>query len=297
MEAKRIAIVNMKGGVAKTTTAVHLAVGLALQLFMENPERPGRVLFLTLDPQADGVAIVSNTMRKDGSSSTSPETIKGRSMADLLLDDDAPPANSLIHKAKIPTFMEAPNLDYIPANPTTMSRALEEIGGLAAREFRLKEAIEPLLPLYRYVVIDTPTTSKVMIYNALVAATHFIVPLQFTGASFRYLDDVLASVKTVQTRLKNTELQMLGILPSKASTSRSEYKLVETEMKQSQFVKYLFSPIRELADVSMAFSLGMDIFSYRPPRNFQNGYVSENDAAKDFYTFICEAHRRLVKGV
>lgn len=286
-----ITIANQKGGVAKTTTAVNLAAGLAAMAYCQNPERPERILFLTLDPQADGVDIIANKMLLREGEKPDPAESGGKSMANLMVDDDPPPTATLIRNARLPRFLPQTNLDYIPVDPAAMNNAMQTIVTVDAREYRLREAIEPLERLYSYIVVDTPTTLNIFTLNALTAADYFIVPLPPVGASLRYLKDLEATVRRVKKRL-NPHIELLGILPSKSVLNRAETKNVLEELR-NRYDNLLFQPICERADVQMAYSSGLDIFSYRPPRQPLKDFISDNPAAQEFGAFVKEVSRRL----
>jgi chromosome partitioning protein len=293
-----IAIANQKGGQAKTTTAVNLAAGLAALEYYRKPAQPARVLFVTLDPQADGVAIVAHEMISEAE----PEAVgaaprpapSGKTMANLMIDDDPPPAVTLIRQARIPSIIPGPNLDYIPVDPAGMNNAMNTIVNVDAREYRLREALEPLERMYKYVVVDTPTTLNLLALTALTAADYFIVPMVPAGSNLRFFKDLEATVRRVNKRL-NPNLRMLGILPSKAVLNRAEVINVLEEIS-GRYKDLMFEPICERADVQSAFSAGMDIFSYRPPRALSSGFISSNPAAQEFGRFVKEVSKRLGNG-
>ncbi len=178
-----ISIVNQKGGVGKTTTAVNLATALAA--IDQN------VLLFDLDPQGNastGVGI-------------SPSSRKVTSY-DILLGDKK------ISDAELATAI--PRLYVVPAT-IDLSAAEIELAGMEAREFQLKKAIEQSDITYDYVLIDCPPSLGLVTVNALVAAQSIFIPLQCEFYALEGLSHLLKTIKLVQRQL-NTDLDILGVV-------------------------------------------------------------------------------------
>lgn len=181
--ARTIAVVNQKGGVGKTTTAVNLAAVLA------SAEFP--VLLLDTDPQGNatsGVGIARGSFRHSIYNA-------------LILDQDA---KSLV----LPT--EIPFLAIIPAN-RDLSGAEVELVEMRERETRLRRAVQPLQDDYEFIIIDCPPSLGLLTLNALAAAQSLIVPIQceyYALEGVTQLFDTLARVR----RLYNPELSIEGLL-------------------------------------------------------------------------------------
>jgi len=182
--ARTLAIVNQKGGVGKTTTAVNLAAGLALA------ERP--TLLIDLDPQ--GNATTGLGIQKIGLHPTVYHVLLGGEAA---------------KKAVRPTVV--PGLKLLPADIDLVGAEIELVG-LERREHRLRELLETVAVSYDYIVIDCPPSLGLLTINALVAADRVLVPLQCEFYALEGLAHLLKkTVKLVRDKL-NPGLDLLGIL-------------------------------------------------------------------------------------
>ena len=177
-----VAITNQKGGVGKTTTAINLAAGLSMKGL--------RTLLIDLDPQAN--------------SSMSFLDVHGleRSVYDALVEKDVALGDVVLPTSK------TPNLWIAPANialAKVEAKLVGEIDGI----YRLKDALAPIVDRYDYVVIDTPPTLGLITVNALVAATHVLIPIQSSYFALEGTDDLLETIDKVKARA-NPQLQILG---------------------------------------------------------------------------------------
>jgi len=284
-----ITVANQKGGVAKTTTAVNLAAALALIEGHLNPSKPKRILLVDMDPQVHAAASAAGGVLGRRGNVNYHHTL-----ADLLVQDEPPSTVSLIQEARIPKIEGRRNLDFIPTTSSSMVAASQLLVNVDAREYRLAEALGPIDPLYKYIIIDTRPSLDVLTINALVAATHVLIPVELTALGMDSLLDVLSTIQRIRRRL-NRGLTLLGILPSRCQLQRSE-TIEILEQLRGQYGELVLSPIKERAEVTYAHTAGLDIFSYRPPRSRRLGEIaSASPATQEFARMADEVIRLLRK--
>jgi chromosome partitioning protein len=178
-----LAIANQKGGVGKTTTSINLAAALA--------QKGYKTLLLDLDPQGNASL-----------SFLDPEQFQ-TSVYEALVDENKTLADA-VHTTNVK------NLSLIPARINLAKFESKLIGDIDSH-FRLKDRLKSVIETYRYIIIDTPPTLGLLTVNALVAASHLLVPIQSSYFALEGTDDLLETVEKIRAR-PNPDLEFLGVV-------------------------------------------------------------------------------------
>lgn len=214
----KIAVFNQKGGVGKTTTAINLAAALAM--------RGKKTLLIDLDPQ--------------GNSSMSYIDVRSveKSTYDLLMGE-----------AKLPDVIrETPvkNLSLAPAR-ISLAKAETKLIGEIDGHFRLRDLLDEVRKRFDFIVIDTPPTLGIITANALVAASHLLVPVQSSYFALEGTDDLLETVEKVRAR-PNPELKLLGAVitlhDKRTTLARDVQKAIEGVFGSKVFKTTITKSIR-----------------------------------------------------
>ena len=248
-QTKVMAIINQKGGVGKSTTAINLSAALG--------ELGKQVLLVDLDPQGNsssGLGIEKSQVHN--------------CVYDVLLNDV--PIEDVI----IPDVSEG--LDLVSATINLAGAEVELVSEMA-RENRLKDAVGSLRGKYDYVFIDCPPSLGLLTVNALVAADKLLIPIQCEFYALEGVTKLLDSMKRVKTRL-NPTLDIFGVLLTMYDGRTTLSRQVAEEVR-GYFGKTVFAAlIPRTVKLSEAPSFGQPITQYDPSGKGAQSYM---DLAKE----------------
>ena len=248
-QTKIIAIINQKGGVGKSTTAITLSAALG--------ELGRQVLLVDLDPQGNassGLGIEKNLVKN--------------CVYDVLINDVP------VEQAIIPDVCQG--LDVLPATINLAGAEVELVTEMA-RENRLKDALGRLRGRYDFIFVDCPPSLGLLTVNALVAADKLLIPIQCEFYALEGVTKLLDSMKRVKTRL-NPALDIYGVLLTMYDGRTTLSKQVAEEVR-SYFGRIVFnSMIPRTVKLSEAPSFGLPITQYDPTGKGAQSYV---DLAKE----------------
>jgi len=230
---KIIAIVNQKGGVGKTTTAVNLSSCLAAA--------EKKTLLVDMDPQSNSTSGVG--FDKNGIES---------SIYDVLIGEKS-----------ISEVIRGTDLNFLNVAPSSISLvgAEVELVGVLSREQRLKSALVSIVDEYDYIIIDCPPSLGLLTINTLTAARSIIIPIQCEYYALEGLGQLMNTVKLVQEHL-NTELKIEGVLLTMFDGRLNLSKQVSEEVRKYFSDKVYDTVISRNVRLSEAPSFGKPIILY-----------------------------------
>lgn len=243
---KIIALVNQKGGVAKTSTA--LAIGSGLKL------RHKKVLFVDLDAQGN----LSYSVGADTNGLTAYDLLTGEATADRVIQHT--PQGDIV-----------PSSLYNSINSLSLADVRLTGDGM---QYRLKKGLHPVLDRYDHIIIDTPPALGLLTINAMTASDQLIIPIQADIYSLHGQAELYETIQMVR-KYSNPTLEILGILlvrfNPRAILSRevAEESGKMAEMMETRLFK---THIRECVAIKEAQYLQKGIFQYAPKSNASRDY-------------------------
>ena len=243
---KIFSLVNQKGGVGKTTTAINLAACLSVA--------EKKTLLIDLDPQ--GNASVGMGLDK--------ESFVNSNIYHAIIGEV--PITKAIYKTELPF------LDVCPSDTNLVGAEIELVGALA-REVKLKVCLKPILDQYEYIIIDCPPSLGLLTINSLTASNGFIVPLQTEYFAMEGLAQLLKTVETINGSI-NPDLELVGIVLTLFDTRNNLHKQVSEEIRAHFAGKVFNSIIPRNIKLSECPSFGKPIILYDIESKGSEAYLS-----------------------
>ncbi|MFA4937005.1 MAG: ParA family protein [Patescibacteria group bacterium] len=228
-----ITLVNQKGGVGKTTTAINLAAYFA--------NAGNKVLLIDMDPQANASSGLGVRVKEEE-----------KHIYHLLMEPEI--TESVIRQTEIP------NLHILPAH-TDLAGANVELVNVDNREFKLQRVVDIIKSYYDFIIIDSPPSLGLLTINALVASDKLLIPVQAEYFALEGLSQLLNTINLIQNNLKST-LGILGAVVTMYDTRNRLAQAVRNELDQYFPNKLFKTVIPRNVRLAEAPSFGQPVMKY-----------------------------------
>jgi chromosome partitioning protein len=265
MMTKIYTLVNQKGGVGKTTTAINMGAYLA--------QFGQRVLLIDLDPQANATSSLG----------INKYTVKNGTY-DVLIGS-LPISPSILHNPKL-------KISLLPSSPALAGAEVELID-LEEREFKLRQAIKPVIDRFDYILIDCPPSLSLLTINGLLAARDgVLIPVQCEYLALEGIGQLTQTLNKVRTSLY-PEMKIRGVILTMFDGRTNLSNDVVTEVRKFFPNQVMSSLIPRSIRLAEAPSYGLPIANYAPESSAAKAYaaLAREILSQDGVTFDQFSHQ------